>query len=57
MLWASCSSIKQYKTYASRKNPASLKHFTLVDVGNKVRNSSQCIIDARPPAEHPDKRA
>jgi len=46
-----------YKTYASRKKPASLKHFTLEDSGNKLLNSSQCIMDARPPAEHPERSA
>jgi len=43
--------------YESRNNPASLRHFTLVVLGNNSRNSSQCIIVAKPPAEHPDKRA
>lgn len=43
--------------YASRNTPASLKHLTIVDGGNKSLNSSQCNIDARPPAEHPERRA
>lgn len=43
--------------YASRNNPASLRHFTLVVPGNEFRKSSQCKIDARPPAEHPERRA
>lgn len=43
--------------YASRKKPASLRHLTRVVCGNKSLNSSQCSIEARPPAEHPDRRA
>lgn len=43
--------------YTSRNNPASLKHFTLVVLGNNSLNSSQCSIDAKPPAEHPERRA
>lgn len=43
--------------YASRKSPASLKHFTFVDAGNKALNSSQWIIEARPPAEQPESSA
>ena len=31
--------------------------FTLVDLGNMLLDSSQCIMDARPPAEHPERRA
>lgn len=45
------------RNYASRNNPASLRHFTLVLPGNKSWNSSQCKIEARPPAEHPERRA
>lgn len=44
-------------TYASRNKPASLKHFTLVVLGKKSLNSSQCKMDAKPPAEHPERRA
>jgi len=47
----------QLATYTSRNNPASLRHFTLVVCGKNPRNSSQCKIVARPPAEHPESRA
>jgi len=47
----------EIKAYASRNNPASLKHLTLVFLGNNARNSSQCSIVASPPAEHPERRA
>lgn len=43
--------------YASRNIPASLKHFTFVVFINRSLNSSQCNMDARPPAEHPERRA
>lgn len=46
-----------YYTYASRNKPASLRHFTLVVLGNKFLYSSQCKMAARPPAEHPERRA
>lgn len=47
----------ELENYTSINNPASLKHFTLVLLGNRCRNSSQCKIEARPPAEHPERRA
>lgn len=48
---------RQLATYASRNNPASLRHLTLVVIGKRPRNSSQWIIVANPPAEHPERRA
>lgn len=48
---------KGVKTYASMNIPASAKHLTLVFLENKPLNSSQCKIEARPPAEHPDRSA
>jgi len=40
-----------------RKKPASERHFTLVPIGNRARKLSQCISEANPPAEQPDKTA
>nr|XP_027186522.1 ATPase 10, plasma membrane-type-like [Cicer arietinum] len=50
-------SILQLVAYKSRNKPASLRHFTLVVLGKRPRNSTQCIIVVRPPAEHPERRA
>jgi hypothetical protein len=50
-------SVKITSNYTSRNKPASLRHFTLVVLGNKSLNSSQCRIEARPPAEQPERRA
>lgn len=43
--------------YSSRKNPASLKHFTLVFSGKYLVKLSQCRKDAKPPAEQPESKA
>jgi hypothetical protein len=53
-------SISQYqecRAYPSRKNPASKKHLTFDVARSKSQNLSQCSIAARPPAEHPERRA
>lgn len=52
-----CLNDRIYGSYASINIPASAKHLTLVLPGNKELNSSQCKIDARPPAEHPERSA
>lgn len=39
------------------KKPASAKHFTLVPIGKRALKLSQCSIDVKPPAEHPDRTA
>ena len=44
-------------TYASRNIPASLKHFTFVERRNRSLKSSQCRVEANPPAEQPESRA
>ena len=44
-------------THTSKKNPASLKHFTLVFLGRYPVKLSQCKKDAKPPAEHPESKA
>jgi hypothetical protein len=45
-----------YITYASRKSPASARHLTVLPGGKNVRKSSQCRMDASPPAEQPVSR-
>ena len=49
--------IMEQMSYVLRKKPASERHFTLVPIGNRARKLSQCISEANPPAEHPDKTA
>jgi len=45
------------RNYSSRKKLASARHFTAAAIGSLLRKSSQCIIAASPPAEHPERRA
>lgn len=45
------------ETYALRKKPASGRHLTVVCLGKSAWKSSQWMKVARPPAEHPVRRA
>lgn len=48
--------VRPSDTLIASENPASLKYFTLEDFCNKLWNSSQCIMDVRPSAEHLEGR-
>jgi hypothetical protein len=48
---------KRKHAYSSRKNPASLKHFTLAFFGKWLVKLSQCRKVAKPPAEQPESKA
>jgi hypothetical protein len=48
---------QKWETYSSRKNPASLRHFTLAFSGKYLVKLSQCKKDAKPPAEQPESKA
>ena len=39
------------------KKLASAKHFTLVPMGKRTLKLSECSIEAKTPAEHPDRTA
>jgi hypothetical protein len=44
------------KCYRSRKNPASLRHFTVAAAPSRCLRPSQWKNVARPPAEQPESR-
>lgn len=39
------------------KKPASAKHLTFAVAGRRLRNLSQCRMEANPPAEQPERSA